>query len=319
VEDSDRSTGGLDLEGLREEIARRKLLLGILTLGGGSLFFTHPDSTQKEDTDDLAQAESRLVEVAGRINDADLVNPRETAILHHEITQAVESTTDVLDQSGSDGTQTEQRISALRTAIEYYNTLTATIEIGQTLLAQVADSELDVLNHKRPLEYDPVAAFDLGTFEESITRLSQVETDPKEVTSKRRKLVPTQQRVTVSLRSQRDIFDQHLTAQQAYLDSATVIEAGIQAHERSQFDAARSKLTEARELLSVGIPETELSYRLSDIGLSLEQYATVLSLRQEGVSKLLSVCEGSVPEQQRLAAANTALDHFFQARRIVTS
>jgi len=59
--------------------------------------------------------------------------------------------------------------------------------------------------------------------------------------------------------------------------------------------------------------------RLSNTGLSIDQYATLLGLRREGVSKLLSVCDESVPEQERRTMANTALNHFFEARQIVAN
>jgi len=319
VVDSDRSTEGFDLEDLREEVARRKLLLGVGVLGGGSLLITQSDSTQKEDIDELAQAETRFIDVAGQVNDADMANPREASFLHNEITQAVKSVTDTLDQHDSGGPQTEQRVSALNAAIDYYNTLARTLNTGTTLLSQVADSELEVLRHKRSLGYEPVTAFDLGSFGESITRLSQSKKDPETVTSNGRKLVPNQSQVINSLRVQRDVFDRHLTAQQTYLDTAMTIESGIRAHEQSQYDTARSKLSQARETLSSGIPRTELSYRLSNAGLSLEQYATLLGLRREGVSKLLSVCDESIPEKERRTVANTALNHFFEARQTVTN
>jgi len=318
VEDPDRSTDGFDLEELREEVARRKLLLGVAVLGGGSLLITQSDSTQKEDTDELAQAETRLVDVAGQIHDADLANPREASFLHNEITQAVKSVTDALDQYDPGGPQTEQRVASFNAAIDYYNTLAMTLKTGTTLLSQVAESELEVLRHKRSLGYEPVTAFDLGSFEESIARLSQSKKDPETVTSNGRKLVPDQSQVIDSLRIQRDVFGRHLTAQQTYLDTAMTIESGIRAHEQSRYDTARSKLSQAREMLSSGIPRTELSYRLSNAGLSLEQYATLLDLRREGVSKLLSVCDESIPEKERRTVANIALNHFFQARQIVT-
>lgn len=319
MEDPDRSTGGFDLEDLREHIARRKLLWGVAALGGGSILITQSDPTQKEDTDKLDQAETRLVDVAGQIHDADLANPREASFLHNEITQAVKSVTDALDQHDPGGPHTDQRVAALNAAVDYYNTLARTFNTGTTLLSQVADSELEVLRHKRSLGYEPVTAFDLGSFGESITRLSQSKKDPETVTSNGRKLVPNQSQVINSLRVQRDVFDRHLTAQQTYLDTAMTIEPGIRAHEQSQYDTARSKLSQARETLSSGIPRTELSYRLSNAGLSLEQYATLLGLRREGVSKLLSVCDESIPEKERRTVANTALNHFFEARQIVTN
>lgn len=317
--DSDRSTEGFDLEDLREEVARRKLLLGVAVLGGGSLLITQSDSKQKEDTDELDQAETRLVDVSGQVNDVDLANPREASFLHNEITQAVKSVTDALDQHDPGGPKTEQRAAALYAAIDYYNTLARTLNTGTTLLSQVADSELEVLRHKRSLGYEPVTAFDLGSFEESIRGLTRSKKDPETVTSNGRKLVPNQSQVIDSLRVQHDVFDRHLTAQQTYFDTAMTIKSGIRAHEQSQYDTARSKLSQARETLSSGIPRTELSYRLSNAGLSLEQYATLLDLRREGVSKLLSVCDESIPEGERRTVANTALNHFFEARKTVTN
>jgi hypothetical protein len=115
------------------------------------------------------------------------------------------------------------------------------------------------------------------------------------------------------------VFDRHLTAQQTYLDTAMTIESGIRAYEQSQYDAAQSKLSQARESLSEGIPRTEVSYRLSHAGLSLDQHTTLLDLRREGVSKLLDVCDESVSEQERRAVANTALNYFFEARQVITN
>ena len=317
--DSDRSTDGFDLEDLGEHIARRKLLLGVAVLSSVSALVTQLDSTQKEDTDEVAQAETQLVDLARQVNDANLDNPREASSLHNEITQAVKSVTDTLDQHDSGGPQTEQRLSALNAAIDYYNTLAETLNTGMTLLTQVADSELEVLHHKRSLGYDPVTAFDFGSFEESISRLAQSKKDPETVTSEGRTLVPNQSQVIDSLRVHRDVFDQHLTAQQTYFDTAMMIESGIRAYEQSQYDTAQSELSQARKSLFMGIPQTEVSYRLSNAGLSIDQYTTLLGLRREGVSKLLSVCDESVPEKERRTVANTALNHFFEARQMITN
>ncbi|QZP39386.1 hypothetical protein [Halobaculum magnesiiphilum] len=317
--DSERSTDGYDLEDLREQIGRREILLGAVVLGGGSMLLNPSGSSQSEDSNHLAQAETRLSEVAERINDADVVNPLQTSTLHDEITRAVESVTDILNRYGSGGPQTEQRVSALRTAIEYYNTLAAAFKTGAALSGRVAKSELAVLYHNQSLEYEPAAAFDLESFEESIIRLTQAEIDPDAVTSKTGQLVPNQQEVIESLHGQRDLFDQHLTAQQAYFDTAKTIEAGIHAHEQSQYDAARSQLIDARDSLSGGIPQMEASYQVSNTGLSISQFATVLELRRDGVSKLLSVCEESISEKEKRAGANSGLDYLYQARAVVTS
>lgn len=319
VEDSGRSTDGFDFEDLREQIVRRKLLLGAVAIGGGSIFLTQSESPQQEETDDLAEAESQFVEMAGRINGADLVDPQETSLLYDGITHTVRSVTEILDQYNSEEPQTEQRIAALSAAVKYYNTLVTTLDAGFTLLTQVADSEIEVLNHQRNIEYDPVAAPGTERFEESIVRLSQVETSSEPVSENGKNLVPNPDQVVESLRAQHNLFDRHLTAQQTYLNTAKSIEAGIRAFEQSKFDTARTKLNEAHESLSAGTPQTGTSYRLSNAGLALDQYVTLLDLRREGVSKLIDVCDDSVPEQQRRAVANTALDHLFEARRVVTN
>jgi len=113
------------------------------------------------------------VEVAGQLNETDLANPVETPILHREVSQAIDSVTGDIDQAGSDGPETEQRVSVLRTAVEYYSALVRTLETGTSISTQFADSEIDTLNHKQSLEYDPATVFDLSSFKKSTTKLSQ--------------------------------------------------------------------------------------------------------------------------------------------------
>ena len=96
MEDSDRSTDGFNLEDLRERVDRRKLLLGlgITVLGGGAILDTQSDSTQKEDTNEIAQAEAQLVDLADQVDNTNLDNPREASSLHNKVTQVVKSVTD---------------------------------------------------------------------------------------------------------------------------------------------------------------------------------------------------------------------------------
>lgn len=317
MEGSDSSNGRLDYENLRDQITRRKLLLGAAALGGGSILRAQTESTRPDGINHLAQAENRLLGAAELINNTDLADPRQTPILYDEISNTVDSVTNVLGQHGSDGGQGKQEIASLRAAIDYYNTLATALNTGATLSGNLADSERNVLYQKGSLGYDPITEFDSEAFKESIGQLTQNRKNTDAITSEDRKLVPNQQQVIDSLSILRDVFDRHLTVQQSYLDTATAIEAGIRAQEKSQFDTARSKLTEAHESLNTGIPKMEVSYRFATAGLSLDQYATLLTLRQEGVSKLLNVCDESVPEHQRRAVTNTALGHFFEARRLV--
>ena len=319
MEDSDRSTGGFDFEELRERIARRKFLIGGTALVGGLAFTNQSDTNRSKSEERLTQAEDRLAELAVTINDADLVDPRQSLQLNNDVTQVIKSVDDSLNQDLPEDPEIEQRVSALVAASEYYGTLAKTLDVAASLLTQIADLELIVLNHEGELGYDPATDFDTLAFNKSVKQLSKAEKNPDAVTSRDRKLVPEQQQVLDDLRSQRNIFESHLTAQKIYLDTAAAIEAGIRAHEKSRFDIARSALTDARKSLSSGIPNTDARYRLSSVGLSLDQYERLLRLRQKGVSKLLSVCNDSVPVQQRRSVANDALDRFFEARQIVTN
>lgn len=319
MEGSDPSTDGLNYEDIRDLIARRKLLLGAAALGGGSILINQANSTKSDGANHLAQAEARLVKVAELIKATDLADPRQSPFLYNEISQVVNSVTNILNQHVSDRVQDKQEVSALRAATDYYKTLAATLNTGSILLENAAGSERNVLYQKGSLSYNPITEFDSGKFRESIDKLTQNRKDTDAVTYEGRKLVPNQQQVIDSLSIQCDVFDRHLTAQESYLDTARAIQAGIRAQEKLQFDTARSKLTEARESLNTGIPETEVSYRLSTVGLSLDEYATLLTLRQEGVMKLLTACEESIPEHRRRAVTNTALDYFFEARRLVAN
>ena len=312
--DSDCADEGLTLEELRERISRRKLVaIAIGLVGGGSLLTGQPDEDKH-----LTRAEDRLAELATRINDADVVNPQQSWRLHDDVTTAVETVNEALRQDSSADSETKRRIAALTAAVDYYTVLGNALGTATHLLTQLAESEFDVLNHEGALEYDPAAEFDTVAFRESIARLSKAEKEPAAVTARDQKLVPVQHRVVDSLRSQRDVYELHITAQQTSLDTAAAIEAGMRALEQSRFDRARSMLTKARNSLTAGIPTTNHRYRLFASGLSLDQYATLLTLRREGVAKLLDGCEPSLPAQQRRFIADEAVDHFFEARRIVT-
>lgn len=315
MDDSDSPDEGFDLEGVLERIGRRELIGG-----AGAVVLSWLIFTDQSDIDDhLKRAENRLVELAASIDDADLVDPRQSSMIHREVTDGIETVNDELDQQSSDDQETKQRISALTAAIEYYTELGETLEVARSLLPQIADSEETVLNHRRNIGTDPATKFDTDSFKQAIARLSEAEKEPEDVTSRNRKLVPNQEGLVDSLHGQYKVYDLHITAQQTYIDTATTIEAGIRAQEQSNFDMARSKLSQAQDFLVDGIPTTKDRYRLSHVGLTLDQYEALLTLRRRGVKRLLDVCEQSTPAPQRRSAINEALDLFFEARGIVTS
>ena len=311
---SDSPDERFDLKELREWISRRKLLIGAATVGGGLLLTSQPDSDEH-----LTRAEDRLGELATTIDAADVVDPQQSWRLSDAVTEAVASVNDALDRDLGDDRETKDRLATINAATAYYINLGNTLDTATNLLTRIATSERTVLEHEGTLGYDPVAEFDTIAFEESIARLSKAENELTLGTAGENSLIPDQQRVVDALRAQRDVYNLHITAQQTYLDTATMIEAGTRAQERSHFDKARSILTEAQESLTAGIPTAKYRYRLSGAGLSLEQYATLLTLRREGVTKLLSGCEPSLPVHQRRAVSDEAIDRFFESRRVVTS
>lgn len=309
---SNRRAEGFDLENLREQITRRRLLFGTAAVGGGWLLTN--DSTRE---DHLTQAEDRFVELAGTLNNADLVDPRQSSIHQEEVENAINYVSDILDEDLPDNSQTDRRVSALNAALGYYSQLANTLDAGTSLRRVLTDSEYVVLYHNGTLENDPEDMYETDSFRNSIIKLSENEQNPEIVMSEEGKLVPNQQEIVDSLRTQRGVFDKHLTAQQMYLDSASAIKTSIRALEESQFEAARSTLTQAHESITTVISNLSDSYRLSASGLSLNQYTALLNLRKEGISELLDVSESSVTEQRRQTATNSALDLFFESRRII--
>jgi hypothetical protein len=169
------------------------------------------------------------------------------------------------------------------------------------------------------VEFAPANDFGTTDLEASLTDLADAVTDPNDVTVRGRTLLPDQQHVVDSLGDQRDIMNRHIAAQQAYLDSATAIEAGIRAYEQSDFDTTRTALTTAREALAEGIPEAGSQYRMWNGGLSLGQYATLLTRRQKAVTRILDAADESVSIEERQLAADEAIDLLFEARQPLAS
>lgn len=315
MDELDRSDNDLNIDTIREHVGRRELLGGALTLVSGFLIL----SSQESSDEHLKRAESRLAKLAASIDNADLMDPQQNAQLYDKTTGAIESVNVALSQDSTDEPQIKQRIAALEAARDYYTEVEKVLDAAINLKTQVAESESTVLDHKDTLGYDPTSEPDTTAFKRSITSLSEVRREPAAATSQYRELVPDKERVLDSLRSQLSVYEQHVSAQQTYLDTAVAIEAGVRAHEQADFDAARSSLTKARKSLTAGIPTMKRSYRVSYFGLSLGQYAKLLTLRRKGVRKLLGVSEASVPVQQRRAVADESIDLFFDARQIVLS
>lgn len=313
--ESDGSDERPDLSRILERIGRRKLIVGAVGGLTGALII----SDQYESHDQITPAENQFFELAESLNDADLKNPQQSPRLHDKVVGAVDSVGETLDQVSPEDPQTEERISVLNAALEYYTELGETLGTATSLLGEVSDSELAVLHHQRDFGNHAPDNIEKGRFEESIGRLSQAEKEPAAVTSEDRKLVPDQEQVVESLRAQAKVYELHITAQQSYLDTATSIESGMRAHEQSRFDTARSKLGQARGSLTDAIPTTNYRYRLFHTGLSLDQYAKLLDLRRKGVVKLLETSNSDHPEQNRRSVSDEAVDFFFEARRVVTS
>jgi hypothetical protein len=297
---------------LCERVGRRELLIGITVVGGGgTLLFGQSDSNQ------VGQAEDQLAELASTVDTTDLVDPQQSGPLRTKIANTVASVNKSLTGVSTDNQQTKQQVSALKAATAYYTALKTTLDSALHLQTRVENSETNVINHTGSLDYDPAAKFDTKAFEKSIDELAEIQADTGIGTGQGRKLVPNRSAVIDSLNAQQSVYQLYITAQQLYLDTGDIIEAGVRAHEQAHFEQAQSKLAAAKERLSVEIPPDKHPYQLSFSGLSLGQYATLFVHRDKGVRKLLKASDPSLSAQQRQSPPNDALDHFFEARQVV--
>jgi hypothetical protein len=181
--------------------------------------------------------------VAVTLTETDVVNPHSNWDLRNKIETALNSVNQILSEDFPGEPEIQQRINALRTATEYYSTVVTSLTAADSLFGSVSDSEPNVLKQTGDLNYDPASKLNSSSFEQSLGQLAANIKAPSEVTSEGRALVPDQQAVLDALRTQREIFDRHIRAQQSYLDSATPIEVGVRAYEQSRFADARATLT----------------------------------------------------------------------------
>ncbi|GAB6878352.1 hypothetical protein JCM17823_06260 [Halorubrum gandharaense] len=317
MDDLNRFFEDIDAEDVREQITRRRLLVGGAAIGGAPLLLGQNTETEPTPEDQIKTAETRFARVATTLNEADVADPNSSWDLHNEVESGLNTVNQVLSEDFPDDPKIKQRLSALRTATGYYSTLLTSLGAADSLYISVGESELEVLNHTGELDYNPTSKLDTASFEQSISQLSDAKKSPSEVTSEGRTLVPNQQAVLGSLRTQREVFDRHIRAQQSFLDSATAIETGIRAYEQSRFDDAEANLTDAQDALRPDISGTEGAHQLSNMGLTLGQYSELFSLRQDGVDQVLDASRESISEDERQAAINSALNTFFEARNLI--
>lgn len=303
---------------LPDVLSRRNLLIGgaVATtgsIGGGLWLFQQSDRENP-----LAAVEDRFFATATTINDTTLANPRQNGVVHREAAAAVNAIDDLQDDSLPDDSETEQRVTALRRAADYYRTLLSTLEVGQTLTNDIVTTERDVVTNPGDTASATLTSLDTNTFGDDISQFADLDTDAELLTPDGQPLIPNHESVIDGLYTQQTILANHLTAQQAYLETASTIEAGMRALEDAHFETARETLREARETLTAGIPELKTEYGLGSRRLSLQQYAELLDSRRQGVSRLLAIAQASTPAQHR-RAISAALDRFFEARSIVTA
>lgn len=313
VDEQDRSDDESDIDTVREAVGRRELLGGAAALIIGTAYVIN-----ERDYTELDQAEAHFIELSNTIDSRDLADPLNVLELHREVTGTVESVNEKLAEVDPDRPEIHQRLSMLETVRNYYSALADVLVISKSLQREIDDIESSVLDDEGPFETSLSNDVDLSSLNRSISELSAIDLEARSGTSDDSDLVPNPQGVRGSLRTQHEIFDQHITALQIYLDTGSPIEAGIRAHEKTHFDIARSILIDARETLSAGIP-TKVRYRVSPSSLSLEQYVQILQYRRDGVMKALSASRESTPVDQRRTKLNNALDSFFEARGIVVN
>ncbi|TKX87613.1 hypothetical protein EXE43_02105 [Halorubrum sp. SS5] len=319
--DRDRTPANTDEADIHDGVTRRHLIVGGVAVTGaigvGSGLLGQDEDIEPTPADRLTTAETQFTGVATTLTETDVANPHSSWDLRNKIETALNSVNQILSEDFPDEPEIQQRINALRTTTEYYSTLVTSLTAADSLFGSVSDSEPNVLKQTGDLNYDPASKLDSSSFEQSLGQLATAEKAPSEVTSEGRTLVPDQQAVLDALRTQREIFDRHIRAQQSYLDSATPIEVGVRAHEQSRFADARANLTVAQEALLPNISGTSGAYLLSNHGLTLDQYREVFSLRQDGVAQLLDAIQETVPEDERQSAVNSALNAFFEARNLL--
>lgn len=301
---------------------RRLLTAGVI--GGGILGISqfnddNPDEVQSRETSLVREAENDLVGLAARITDVGLVDPLNIQNVRRDIAYTIAAVDQTLDNAQINSASIENRVDTVRAAIEYYTTFEQTLKELGTLKNLLAESEPEVLHHDATFDEDPTSKFNPNKFKVALSELSNPKEEPETLTSEGRPLVPKHSYVLESIKTQKKLIGMHLAAQRAYLITANTIEAGVRAHEESRLEEARSILTNTKESLTIGIPEKRTRHRISQQGVSLEQFAKLLSLRRRGVTKLLSVSEASISTEERRTVSNDALNFFFQARRIVST
>ncbi len=308
----------LDSEDIRGELTRRRLLYGGAAVVVGRVVLSgQSDEDQPSIEEQLTTAETQFASTATTIDDTDVTDPQSIWKLRDEVDTAVDTVAPILNQDFPNDPEIEQRVSSLRTAKEYYSIFLMSLAEAESTYRAIDNTEIDVLNHGVDTDLNPRRELETTSFEQSITQLADAEREPREITSQGRTLVPNQQAVVSSLLTQREVFERYIRAQQSYLDSATAIEAGVRAFEQSRFDDAQANLLDARDSLLISIFESGRSYRLSTMGLTLDQYEELFRLREEGVSELLAATKESVSESEQRSVANTALNKFFEARDLL--
>ena len=319
--DRDRTPANTDEADIVKGVTRRHLIVGGVAVTGaigvGSGLLGQDEDIEPTPADRLTTAETRFTGVATTLIETDVADPYSSWELRNEIEAALNSVNQILSEDFPDEPEIQQRLSALRTATEYYSTLVMPLTAADSLFESVSGSEPNVLKQTGGFDYNPASKLDTSSFEQSLGQLAAAEKAPSEVTSEGRTLVPDQQAVLDALRTQREIFDRHIRSQQSYVDSATPIEAGVRAYEQSRFADARVNLADAKDALLPDISGTSGAYQLSENGLTLDQYRELFSLRQDGVTQLLDASQESVSEDERQSAVNSALNAFFEARNLI--
>lgn len=212
MDDLSRFFEDVDTEDILERVTRRRLLVGGAavtgTVGAGSLLFGQDGDTEPTPSDRLTTAETRFTGVATTLTETDVADPYSSWGLRNEIETALSSVNQILSDDFPDEPEIQQRLSALRTTTEYYNTLLTSLTAANSLYESVSDSEPDVLKQTGELDYDPASKLDSSSFEQSIAQLAAAEKAPSEVTFEVKRLFRTSRRfLTLSVPNERSLID----------------------------------------------------------------------------------------------------------------
>lgn len=325
------------------DIGRRDVLKGILPVIGAGWVFRNQFPTSSNARSRLSDAEDSATGLAERLTATDLRDP----LAMSGLTPMMESTIETIDGVLHDGTVTKgvwiaekrrqvadalsilpgiapppaeshptTRVARLKAALAYYQSLNEVLQYAASTQREVAAIESPALNHGIRPEQAPPNILDTDEMEtraEETRKTGDRMVDDVSTDS----LLPDTERVAAQLTTQAQIQYQLSKAIQAYLDTGELIQTGARWHEREKLDKAKEQFHAAKEQIPEAVHESDQAYAISNDGLTLHEYRTLLTMRGEGLDKLITACSSEVDANKQAALFNAGLSHLIDARGVI--